>query len=62
MELKRELDGLVKEKDEIDALRTSGEKQWKTIGWQIREVKKTFGPETEDWQAADGLPTRPRVW
>ena len=47
MELKRELDGLVKEKDEIDALLASGEKQWKTIGWQIREVKKTFGPETK---------------
>ena len=47
MELKRELDGLVKEKDEIDALLASGEKQWKTISWQIREVKKTFGPETK---------------
>ncbi|MCP8938369.1 DNA topoisomerase IV subunit A [Alsobacter sp. SYSU M60028] len=46
MELKRELDNLVKEKDEIDALLASGDKQWKTIAWQIREVKKSFGPET----------------
>ena len=46
MELKRELDQLVVEKDQIETLLGSDEQQWKTIGWQIREVKKTFGPNT----------------
>jgi topoisomerase-4 subunit A len=46
MELKRELDQLIVEKDQIETLLGSDEQQWKTISWQIREVKKTFGPNT----------------
>ncbi|WP_293862105.1 DNA topoisomerase IV subunit A [uncultured Alsobacter sp.] len=46
MELKRELDQLVVEKAQIESLLGSEEQQWKTISWQIREVKKTFGPNT----------------
>jgi topoisomerase-4 subunit A len=46
MELKRELDQLVVEKGQIESLLGSEDQQWKTIGWQIREVKKTFGPNT----------------
>jgi topoisomerase IV subunit A len=46
MELKTELDSLTAEKAEVESLLGSEEKQWKTIAWQIREVKKSFGPTT----------------
>ncbi len=46
MELKRELDGLTGEKAQIEGLLGSDDKQWKTVAWDIREVRKTFGPET----------------
>lgn len=47
MQLKTELDALTKEKAEVEALLASEDMQWKTIAWQIREVKKTFAPTTE---------------
>ena len=46
MELKRELDALIEEKSGIERLLASTEQQWKTVSWEIREVRKTFGPET----------------
>ncbi len=46
MELKRELDSLTAEKDQIEGLLGSEDKQWKTVAWDIRQVRKTFGPET----------------
>jgi topoisomerase-4 subunit A len=46
MELKREHDELTKEKGSIEKLLGSEAAQWKTVGWEIREVRKTFGPET----------------
>ena len=46
MELKRELDGLTAEKAQIEGLLGSEDKQWKTVAWDIRQVRKTFGPET----------------
>ncbi|MCX7326176.1 MAG: DNA topoisomerase IV subunit A [Hyphomicrobiales bacterium] len=46
MELKRELDHLTAEKDQIEGLLGSEDKQWKTVAWDIRQVRKTFGPET----------------
>ena len=46
MELKREHAELTAEKAQIEALLGSDAKQWKTIGWEIRQVLKTFGPET----------------
>ena len=47
MELKKELDNLTSEKGEIEKLLASDQIQWKTISWEIREVKKKFGPETK---------------
>jgi topoisomerase IV subunit A len=47
MELRREFDELTKEKEQINALLASDELQWKTVAWEIREVRKTFGPETK---------------
>ncbi len=46
MQLKTELDELTKEKEQIEALLGSEATQWKTIAWDIRQVKKSFGPET----------------
>ncbi len=46
MELKKELDALTAEKNEIETLLASDDIQWKTVGWEIREVRKTFGPDT----------------
>ncbi|TDR93838.1 DNA topoisomerase IV subunit A [Enterovirga rhinocerotis] len=46
MELKREQSELVAEKGSIEELLGSEAKQWKTIAWQIREIRKVYGPET----------------
>jgi topoisomerase-4 subunit A len=46
MELRKEFDELTAEKGSIEDLLASEDKQWKTVAWEIREVKKTFGPET----------------
>lgn len=46
MELKREHAELTAEKAQIEALLASDAKQWKTIAWEIRQVLKSFGPET----------------
>jgi topoisomerase-4 subunit A len=46
MELKREHDELTTEKGSIEKLLGSEAAQWKTVSWEIREVRKAFGPET----------------
>lgn len=47
VEIKREFDELTEEKNGIDALLASDELQWKTIAWEIGNVKKKFGKDTE---------------
>ncbi|MBB4040913.1 topoisomerase-4 subunit A [Microvirga flocculans] len=47
MELKREQKSLQDEKAQIENLLDSEKVQWKTVAWEIKEVRKTFGPETE---------------
>ncbi|HEV2558817.1 MAG TPA: DNA topoisomerase IV subunit A [Microvirga sp.] len=46
MELKREQKQLQEEKAKIEGLLDSEKVQWKTIATEIREVRKTFGPDT----------------
>src|SRR4051812_22433990 len=46
MELKREQTELSGEKADIEGLLESEKIQWKTVSSEIREVRKTFGPET----------------
>jgi topoisomerase-4 subunit A len=46
MELKREQKSLQEEKAKIEDLLGSEKVQWKTIAGEIKEVRKTFGPET----------------
>ncbi|MDB5511420.1 MAG: topoisomerase subunit, partial [Enterovirga sp.] len=44
--LRTEHDVLVREKGEIEGLLGSESKQWKTVAWEIRQVRKVYGPET----------------
>ena len=46
MELKREQKSLQDEKATIEDLLASDKQQWKTVAWEIKEVRKTFGPDT----------------
>ncbi|ANY81405.1 DNA topoisomerase IV subunit A [Microvirga ossetica] len=46
MELKREQKDLQTEKAKIEELLGSEKVQWKTISAEIKEVRKTFGPDT----------------
>jgi topoisomerase-4 subunit A len=46
MEIRTENKELTAEKGEIEKLLASEKQQWKTVGWQIKEVRKTFGPDT----------------
>ncbi len=46
MQLKKENDELTKEKADIEGLLGDEARQWKTVNWQVRELKKKFGPET----------------
>ncbi len=46
-EIRKEFDALEAEKAEIEALLASEEQQWQAISWQIREVKKAYGKDTE---------------
>ena len=43
MELKREYDALLKEREGLEDLLASDGKQWKRIGQELAEVQKTFG-------------------
>jgi len=46
-EIRTEHDNLTKEKGEIEALLASDEQQWKTVAWEIQEVKKQYAKATE---------------
>jgi topoisomerase IV subunit A len=47
MQLRKEFDELTIEKGQIEGLLGDDKQQWRTIAWEIREVKKTFGPDTK---------------
>lgn len=46
MEIRSEIETLGKEKDTVEKLLKSESTQWKTVAWEIKEVRKTFGPTT----------------
>lgn len=46
-EIRKEFDALTQEKEEIEALLASEEQQWQTVSWEIKEVRKKFGKDTE---------------
>ena len=47
MQLRKEHAELTEEKAEVEKLIASESLQWKTIAWQIRELKKTYGLNTK---------------
>ena len=47
LEIRTEYDDLSEEKTAIEELLSSEDKQWTTIKWEIGEVKKQFGPDSE---------------
>ncbi|WP_099866268.1 DNA topoisomerase IV subunit A [Pararhizobium haloflavum] len=47
IEIRKEFDDLAEEKAKIEGLLASDRKQWQAVAWQIRDVKKTFGKETQ---------------
>ncbi len=47
MELRKEYDALSKEQEALNTLVESEDSQWKAITKEIRETRKTYGPETE---------------
>jgi topoisomerase-4 subunit A len=47
IEIRKEFDGLTEEKKQIEALLSSEAMQWKTIKWEVAELRKKFGPETD---------------
>jgi topoisomerase-4 subunit A len=47
VEIKKEFDALTEEKNQIEALLASEDKQWDVIAFEIKDVKKKFGKDTE---------------
>ncbi|GAC1557051.1 MAG: hypothetical protein NVS2B5_18880 [Beijerinckiaceae bacterium] len=47
MQLRKEHAELTEEKAGVEGLIADERQQWKTIAWQIRELKKTYGPGTK---------------
>ncbi|MGI3128554.1 DNA topoisomerase IV subunit A [Nitratireductor sp. PBL-C9] len=44
-EIRKEFDKLSEEKEGIEALLASSERQWKTVRWEVAKVRQTFDPE-----------------
>jgi topoisomerase IV subunit A len=47
MQLRKEFADLTEEKKQIEGLLGDTAQQWKTIAWEIRDVRKKFGPDTK---------------
>ncbi|QTL02385.1 DNA topoisomerase IV subunit A [Aquabacter sp. L1I39] len=47
MEIRKEHDALSREQDQLNKLVASESAQWKAIGTEIRQTRKTYGPDTE---------------
>ncbi|MET0605668.1 MAG: DNA topoisomerase IV subunit A [Beijerinckiaceae bacterium] len=59
--LNKELGDLTKEKGEIEQLLASDDGQWKAIAWEIRDVKRKFGPETKIGKRRTGFAIAPDI-
>jgi len=45
--IREERDALIAERDDIKDLLGDEDRRWKTVSWQIGEMRKAFGPESE---------------
>ena len=61
MALRKELKDLAEEKGAIEALLASDKKQWQAVGYEIRDVKKRFGPDTKLGKRRTGFEAPPEV-
>ena len=46
-EIRKEHEALTREKEQIEKLLASDALQWKTVAWEVADVRKAFGPDTE---------------
>ena len=60
-EIRREYDGLVAEKADLEDLLACEERQWKCISFEIGEVRKTFAPTTELGRRRTGFADAPDI-
>ncbi|MBV9066856.1 MAG: DNA topoisomerase IV subunit A [Methylobacteriaceae bacterium] len=61
MELRKEHAELTEEKAEVEKLIGNESLQWKTIAWQIRELKKTYGLNTKIGQRRTSFEQAPEA-
>ncbi|HWG06048.1 MAG TPA: DNA topoisomerase IV subunit A [Beijerinckiaceae bacterium] len=61
MKIKTEFDELTKEKSEVESLIGDEAKQWKTIAWQIRDLKKKYGPDKKIGKRRTTFETAPQA-
>ena len=61
LQLRAEHEELLKEKTEIESLLSDEAKQWKTVAWQIRDVRKKYGPETRIGKRRTSFETAPET-
>ena len=61
IEIRKEHESLTAEQDELHGLLGSEELQWKAIAWQIKDVRKRFGPDTELGRRRTGFAEAPDV-
>ena len=62
MQLRKEHAELTEEKAEVEKLVASESLQWKTIAWQIRELKKKYGLNTKIGKRRTTFERRPKPW
>jgi topoisomerase-4 subunit A len=61
IEIRKEFDALTAEKADLEDLVGSDERQWKCVGYEIAEVRKTFGPDTPLGKRRTGFADAPEI-
>jgi topoisomerase-4 subunit A len=61
IEIRKEFDALTAEKADLEDLVGSDERQWKCVGYEIAEVRKTFGPDTLLGKRRTGFADAPEI-
>ena len=61
MALRKERDELLKEKAQVEELLGSDKKQWQAIAYEIRDLKKRYGPETKIGKRRTRLEDAPQI-
>ena len=59
VKIRGEHDALVEERGEVEALLGDAGQQWQTLAWEIRKVRKAFGPDTDLGRRRSSFETAP---